>query len=70
MRMERRGGVTQFYRPVNQCWEEPGGKNVALRSGVMGAVWTRQVVTRLGLTLNEAKTSIKQARKESFNFLG
>jgi RNA-directed DNA polymerase len=32
--------------------------------------WTRQVVERLGLTLNEAKTSIKQARKESFNFLG
>jgi RNA-directed DNA polymerase len=32
--------------------------------------WTRQVVTRLGLTLNEAKTSIKQARKDSFNFLG
>ena len=32
--------------------------------------WTRTVVTRLGLTLNEAKTSIKQARKESFNFLG
>ena len=32
--------------------------------------WTRQVVTRLGLTLNEAKTSIKQARQESFHFLG
>ncbi len=32
--------------------------------------WTRGVVTRLGLTLNEAKTSIKQARKESFDFLG
>jgi len=32
--------------------------------------WTRVVVTRLGLTLNEAKTSIKEARKESFNFLG
>ena len=32
--------------------------------------WTRSVVTRLGLTLNEAKTSIKQARKESFNFPG
>ena len=32
--------------------------------------WTRNVVTRLGLTLNEAKTSIKQASKESFNFLG
>jgi RNA-directed DNA polymerase len=32
--------------------------------------WTRQVVAGLGLTLNEAKTSIKQASKESFNFLG
>ncbi|HVI78266.1 MAG TPA: group II intron reverse transcriptase/maturase [Candidatus Acidoferrum sp.] len=32
--------------------------------------WTRRVVTRLGLTLNEAKTSIKQARTESFDFLG
>jgi RNA-directed DNA polymerase len=32
--------------------------------------WTRQVVMRLGLTLNEAKTNIKQARKESFDFLG
>jgi RNA-directed DNA polymerase len=32
--------------------------------------WTRGVVTRLGLTLNEGKTSIKEARKESFSFLG
>jgi RNA-directed DNA polymerase len=32
--------------------------------------WTRQVVERLGLTLNEAKTSIKQAHEESFDFLG
>ena len=32
--------------------------------------WTRQVVTRLGVTLNEAKTSIKQARTERFDFLG
>lgn len=32
--------------------------------------WTRQVVTRMGVTLNDAKTCIKQARKESFNFLG
>jgi RNA-directed DNA polymerase len=32
--------------------------------------WTRGVVTKLGLTLNEAKTSIKEARKGSFNFLG
>src|SRR5207244_709835 len=32
--------------------------------------WTRQVVTRLGVTLNEAKTSIQQARTERFDFLG
>jgi RNA-directed DNA polymerase len=32
--------------------------------------WTRSVTTRLGLTLNEAKTSIKAAREESFSFLG
>jgi RNA-directed DNA polymerase len=32
--------------------------------------WTRKVLTRIGLTLNEAKTSIKQARSERFDFLG
>jgi RNA-directed DNA polymerase len=32
--------------------------------------WTRSVMTRIGLTLNEAKTSIKQARQERFDFLG
>src|ERR1017187_9032295 len=32
--------------------------------------WTRGVMTRIGLTLNEAKTSIKQARTERFDFLG
>jgi RNA-directed DNA polymerase len=32
--------------------------------------WTRQVMTRIGLTLNEAKTSIRQARQEQFDFLG
>jgi RNA-directed DNA polymerase len=32
--------------------------------------WTKAVMTKLGLTLNEAKTSLKDARKESFNFLG
>jgi RNA-directed DNA polymerase len=32
--------------------------------------WTRNVITRLGLTLNEAKTSIREARTESFSFLG
>lgn len=32
--------------------------------------WTRAVMTKLGLTLNETKTSVKDARKESFDFLG
>src|SRR3954447_10228962 len=32
--------------------------------------WTRRVMMRIGLTLNEAKTSIKQARRERFDFLG
>ncbi len=32
--------------------------------------WTKAVMTRLGLTLNEAKTSVKDARRESFDFLG
>jgi len=27
-------------------------------------------MTRLGLTINEAKTSLKDARKERFDFLG
>jgi RNA-directed DNA polymerase len=32
--------------------------------------WTRNVMPKIGLTLNEAKTSIKQARIERFDFLG
>jgi RNA-directed DNA polymerase len=32
--------------------------------------WTKAVMTKLGLTLNEAKTSVKTARTEPFDFLG
>jgi len=32
--------------------------------------WTRGVLARMGLTLNEQKTSIRQAEKERFDFLG
>ena len=32
--------------------------------------WTRRVMTRLGLALNEAKTSVRDARQERFDFLG
>jgi RNA-directed DNA polymerase len=32
--------------------------------------WTKAVMTRLGLMINEAKTSLKDARQERFDFLG
>jgi RNA-directed DNA polymerase len=32
--------------------------------------WTKAVMTRLGLMLNEAKTSLRNARQERFDFLG
>jgi RNA-directed DNA polymerase len=32
--------------------------------------WTKAVMTKLGLALNEVKTSLKDARTESFDFLG
>jgi RNA-directed DNA polymerase len=33
-------------------------------------VWTRHVMTKLGLTVNETKTSLRDARREHFDFLG
>jgi len=32
--------------------------------------WTKVVMTKLGLTINEAKTSLKDARREGLDFLG
>ena len=32
--------------------------------------WTKAVMTRLGLALNEVKTSVRNARQERFDFLG
>jgi RNA-directed DNA polymerase len=32
--------------------------------------WTRWVMSQIGLTLNEQKTSLRNARRESFTFLG
>jgi RNA-directed DNA polymerase len=32
--------------------------------------WTKAVMTKLGLSLNEGKTSVKDARRESFDLLG
>jgi hypothetical protein len=32
--------------------------------------WTKAAMTKLGLTINEAKTSLRDARQERFDFLG
>src|SRR5580692_8148250 len=32
--------------------------------------WTRRIMTRLGLTVNETKTALRNARQENFDFLG
>ena len=32
--------------------------------------WTRRIMTRLGLTVNEVKTAVRNARQERFDFLG
>jgi RNA-directed DNA polymerase len=37
---------------------------------VEALAWTKAVMTKLGLTLNETKTSVKTARTERFDFLG
>jgi RNA-directed DNA polymerase len=39
-------------------------------SAAEALTWTKAVMTKLGLTLNEAKTSVKNARQERFDFLG
>ncbi|MGH7428520.1 MAG: group II intron reverse transcriptase/maturase [Candidatus Methylomirabilaceae bacterium] len=37
---------------------------------VEALTWTKAVMTKLGLTINEAKTSLRDARQERFDFLG
>lgn len=40
------------------------------RHAAQAMAWTEQVMTRLGLSLNRAKTCVRNARKEPFDFLG
>jgi len=40
------------------------------RHAIEAQNWTREVMTCLGLTLNETKTKLREARAESFSFLG
>src|SRR5258706_10206650 len=39
-------------------------------SAAEALAWTKAVMTKLGLTINEAKTLLRNARKERFDFLG
>ena len=39
-------------------------------SAAEALTWTQVVMTRLGLALNEAKTSLRDARQERFTYLG
>jgi RNA-directed DNA polymerase len=43
---------------------------LSCRHAAEALAWTRRVLTKLGLALNEAKTSVRDARQESFDFLG
>ncbi len=36
----------------------------------MALAWTKAAMTKLGLTINDTKTSLKDVRRESFDFLG
>jgi RNA-directed DNA polymerase len=40
------------------------------KSAKEALAWTRQVMTKLGLALNEMKTAVRDARREPFDFLG
>ena len=65
-RMSRRGEVYRAYI-VNYADDF-----VILSCGHAAEAmeWTRTVMTKLKLRLNESKTSIRNARKERFDFLG
>lgn len=44
---------------------------ILTRGGAEAALgWTRRIITKIGLTLNEQKTCIRNARREPFDFLG
>jgi RNA-directed DNA polymerase len=40
------------------------------KSAAEALAWTRQVMIKLGLALNEVKTAVRDARREPFDFLG
>ena len=66
------GGGGRAARGGGGGGEGGGGRFVILSRGCAAEAlaWTRAAMTKLGLTLNEAKTSLKDASTEGFDFLG
>jgi RNA-directed DNA polymerase len=62
-------GRSEFFRAqIVNCADD---FVILSRRQAAGALdWTRSVMSRIGLTLNEAKTHIRQANAERFDFLG
>jgi RNA-directed DNA polymerase len=65
----RRTGKGETFRA---CIVSYADDFVILSRGHAGEAlaWTKVVMTKLGLTLNQAKTSLRDARQERFDFLG
>jgi RNA-directed DNA polymerase len=66
--------VSKTYRPdpVRRVMISYADDFVILSRGraAEALAWTKAVMTKLGLTINEAKTSLRNARQERFDFLG
>jgi RNA-directed DNA polymerase len=61
-----------FVSPANALRDISPLRGLILSRGhaAEALAWTRRVMTRLGLTVNEAKTTVRNARQERFDFLG
>jgi RNA-directed DNA polymerase len=61
-----------FVSPADAFWDISPLRGLILSRGYAeeALAWTRQVMTKLGLTVNETKTAVRNARQEHFDFLG
>jgi RNA-directed DNA polymerase len=65
----RLSGCGEAYRAHVVCYADDFV--ILSRGRAAGALaWTKAVMTKLGLAINEDKTSLRNARKERFDFLG
>jgi RNA-directed DNA polymerase len=68
-RLQRRSGRGEAFRAhiINYADDFV---ILSQRYAAEALAWTKAVMAKLGLTLNEVKTSVKDARAERFDFLG